>query len=106
MPGTDFVVLKFGGTSVASTLGWDTIQERVESLLSRHRVWIVVSALSQVREARAEFDASCKRRPLRETRKAHRIRAGDQQFRACVELHCGWQRLGWLGFLPHHPHET
>lgn len=52
MPSTDWVVLKFGGTSVAAEGGWEVIAKRVRSLLPRHRVWIVVSALSQVRHAK------------------------------------------------------
>ncbi len=43
-----FVVLKFGGTSVASAERWHRVAARVRELLPGHRVWIVVSALSQV----------------------------------------------------------
>ena len=43
-----WVVLKFGGTSVATAERWVTIVERVKSLLPTHRVWLVASALSTV----------------------------------------------------------
>jgi diaminopimelate decarboxylase/aspartate kinase len=43
-----WVVLKFGGTSVARAERWDLIVRRVRELLPDHRVWIVLSALSQV----------------------------------------------------------
>jgi len=41
-------VLKFGGTSSASTAGWDVIAARVQALLPTHRVLVVVSALAGV----------------------------------------------------------
>jgi len=47
-PTRPWVVLKYGGTSVASPKTWEVILERVRELLPRNRVWIVVSALSQV----------------------------------------------------------
>ena len=43
-----FVVLKFGGTSVATAKRWARIAARARELLPAHRVWIVASALSQV----------------------------------------------------------
>jgi len=43
-----FVVLKFGGTSVATAARWARIAERVRAVASTHRVWVVASALSQV----------------------------------------------------------
>ena len=43
-----FVVLKFGGTSVATAERWQRIATRTRELLPTHRVWIVASALSQV----------------------------------------------------------
>lgn len=43
-----WVVLKFGGTSVASASNWAQITRRIEQLLPERRVWLVVSALSQV----------------------------------------------------------
>ena len=43
-----WVVLKFGGTSVASAASWAQIAARVQQLRSEARVWIVASALSQV----------------------------------------------------------
>jgi len=42
------VVLKFGGTSVATPAKWALIAHRTRALLPSHRVWIVASALSQV----------------------------------------------------------
>jgi bifunctional diaminopimelate decarboxylase / aspartate kinase len=47
-----WVVLKFGGTSVASLTRWEVIARRAEELLSQGlRVWIVVSAVTQVTNA-------------------------------------------------------
>ena len=43
-----WVVLKFGGTSVATAKNWACISDRVQELLPRYRVWLVHSALSQV----------------------------------------------------------
>jgi len=43
-----WVVLKFGGTSVARPEGWQVIAGRLRKLLPGHRVWLVLSALSQV----------------------------------------------------------
>src|SRR6185295_7458567 len=43
-----WIVLKFGGTSVATVERWARIAERVTALLPTHRVWIVVSALAGV----------------------------------------------------------
>ena len=46
-----WVVLKYGGTSVATLDGWCSIARRVALLLPDHRVWLVVSALSRVTNA-------------------------------------------------------
>jgi aspartokinase len=46
--GGPWVVLKYGGTSVATAVNWGTIVARVKALLPTNRVWVVVSALSQV----------------------------------------------------------
>jgi len=43
-----WVVLKFGGTSVATVKTWGQIVRRVQELLPTNRVWLVVSALSKV----------------------------------------------------------
>ncbi|HET9300716.1 MAG TPA: aspartate kinase, partial [Candidatus Polarisedimenticolaceae bacterium] len=43
-----WVVLKFGGTSVAPAATWAQIARRTRELLHGHRVWIVASALSGV----------------------------------------------------------
>ncbi len=43
-----WVVLKFGGTSVATPSKWALIARRTRELQPNHRVWIVASALSQV----------------------------------------------------------
>ena len=45
---TSTIVLKYGGTSVATAERWDRIADRIEQLLPDHRVWVVASALSQV----------------------------------------------------------
>ena len=54
-----FVVLKFGGTSVATAERWERVAGRVRELLPHHRVWIVASALSRVSDhlERAVADA-------------------------------------------------
>jgi len=43
-----WIVLKFGGTSVATLSRWERIAARVRELSSEHRVWVVVSALAKV----------------------------------------------------------
>ncbi|MCP4871933.1 MAG: bifunctional aspartate kinase/diaminopimelate decarboxylase [Proteobacteria bacterium] len=43
-----WIVLKFGGTSVATAANWGRIADRVRQLLPTRRVWVVASALSQV----------------------------------------------------------
>jgi bifunctional diaminopimelate decarboxylase / aspartate kinase len=43
-----WTVLKYGGTSVASAKNWGAILRRIQELLPSSRVWVVVSALSQV----------------------------------------------------------
>ena len=43
-----WVVLKFGGTSVATLSRWERICARIRELAPEHRVWVVVSALAQV----------------------------------------------------------
>ncbi len=43
-----WIVLKFGGTSVASAVNWRQIAERAGELRETHRVWIVASALAGV----------------------------------------------------------
>ncbi|HCP44633.1 MAG TPA: bifunctional aspartate kinase/diaminopimelate decarboxylase [Deltaproteobacteria bacterium] len=43
-----WIVLKFGGTSVANAERWEQIAQRIRQLLPDYRVWIVASALSQV----------------------------------------------------------
>ena len=43
-----WIVLKFGGTSVASAEYWAAIAERVREHRAQRRVWIVASALSGV----------------------------------------------------------
>ena len=43
-----WIVLKYGGTSVATAERWAAIATRARELLPTHRVWIVASALSQV----------------------------------------------------------
>ena len=43
-----FIVMKFGGTSVASAASWRQIADQVVRARQRHRVWIVSSALAGV----------------------------------------------------------
>lgn len=43
-----WIVLKFGGTSVATAAGWRRIAERIRAVRRRHRAWVVVSALAGV----------------------------------------------------------
>jgi diaminopimelate decarboxylase/aspartate kinase len=43
-----WIVLKYGGTSVATVTGWDRIAERIRAVAPRHRVCVVVSALATV----------------------------------------------------------
>ena len=70
-----WVVLKFGGSSVASAGRWETIAGRVRELLPQHRVWITISALAGVSDAleRAAVDAAAGRRStaLAKVRRAH-----------------------------------
>jgi diaminopimelate decarboxylase/aspartate kinase len=76
-----WVVLKYGGTSVASAERWATIATRARARAGTHRVWIVASALAGVTN-RLE---SAVRRALQgqngddvtEVRNAHRRLAAD-----------------------------
>ena len=43
-----WIVLKFGGTSVASAESWSTVAKRARDLLPEQRVWIVASAVAGV----------------------------------------------------------
>jgi bifunctional diaminopimelate decarboxylase / aspartate kinase len=43
-----WIVLKYGGTSVATQPRWERMAARVRELTPRHRVWVVVSALAGV----------------------------------------------------------
>jgi aspartokinase len=43
-----WVVLKFGGTSVSSSFSWKQIASRVHELVPTNRVWVVISALTNV----------------------------------------------------------
>lgn len=43
-----WVVLKFGGTSVSSAFSWKQIAGRVHELIPTNRVWVVISALTNV----------------------------------------------------------
>jgi len=70
-----WVVLKFGGTSVATAERWSNIAERIRALLPHHRVWVVASALSQVsnrlEEALSQAEAGEALDALAWTREAH-----------------------------------
>ena len=46
-----WVVLKYGGTSVATAATWGSIARRIQQLLPTNRVWLVVSAVSKVTNA-------------------------------------------------------
>lgn len=43
-----WVTLKYGGTSVATKISWQGISNHVKDLLPNNRIWITVSAISQV----------------------------------------------------------
>ena len=60
MASSPWIVLKFGGTSVASAERWAQIAERVRARQASHRVWVVVSALAGTSNAleRAVADGS------------------------------------------------
>src|SRR5690606_19358966 len=58
-----WVVLKYGGTSVASAEAWSSIVQRTKQLLPDHRVWLVVSAVSQVSN---RLDLALQRAPARQ----------------------------------------
>lgn len=45
---TPAIVLKFGGTSVATATNWQSILQRVQALSATHRVWVTISALAGV----------------------------------------------------------
>ena len=55
-----WIVLKFGGTSVARAELWDPIADRTRELAGRYRVWIVISALDGISDdlAQATRDAA------------------------------------------------
>ncbi|HXV76700.1 MAG TPA: hypothetical protein VD788_10305, partial [Candidatus Polarisedimenticolaceae bacterium] len=59
-----WLVVKFGGTSVATAARWQVIADRACRALAEHRVWIVVSALAGVSDLleRAITDAAAGRR--------------------------------------------
>ena len=71
-----WIVLKFGGTSVATFARWERIAARARELIPEHRVWIVVSALAKVtdllRDATDEALAGHPPRGLDEVLKRHR----------------------------------
>src|SRR5262245_37424284 len=71
-----WIVLKFGGTSVATFPRWERIAARVRDLLPEYRVWIVVSALAKVtdllREATWEALAGSPPHALDEVLRRHR----------------------------------
>jgi len=48
MSPTSWIVLKYGGTSVAQADNWSRIVDRVRALSSTHRVWVTASALAGV----------------------------------------------------------
>lgn len=81
LPHRPWVVLKFGGTSVATAERWATIARRVEQLRPEHRIWIVASALSQIsnRLERSVADAVAGRRTDElDAIEAHHRRLADE----------------------------
>jgi len=76
-----WIVLKFGGTSVAHAERWDRVAERARELGDRYRVWIVVSALAGVSDdlAQAIQDAADGRRSgaARRIRQRHETLADE-----------------------------
>jgi len=76
-----WVVLKFGGTSVASAECWARIAARARALLPEHRVWIVASAAAGVSNALEaavrEALAGGKREGLAAVRRIHAELARD-----------------------------
>ncbi|MEO1233097.1 MAG: hypothetical protein AAFZ18_29805 [Myxococcota bacterium] len=76
-----WLVMKFGGTSVATAERWSTIADRVEAAMSTHRVCVVASALSQVsnllQRALQEALAGSPASAHSEIRSRHRALADD-----------------------------
>lgn len=76
-----WIVLKFGGTSVATAERWSRIAERVHALLPAHRVWIVASALAGVSNLleQAVLEASAGKVPaaVQPIREAHERLAAE-----------------------------
>lgn len=48
MESKQWIVLKFGGTSVSNYKNWQSIAEYVIELQSEYKIWITLSALAQV----------------------------------------------------------
>lgn len=97
-----WVVLKFGGTSVATAARWATIAKRVQALLPEHRVWVVASALSQVsnhlEEAIAQAQSGEEVAALAWIRTTHQdlaadIGLSDEQFSSVGELFVELERI-------------
>jgi len=97
-----WVVLKFGGTSVATAERWVTIAQRVQELLPEHRVWLVASALSQVsnrlEEALGQAESGEEVRALVLIRQAHEALASDiglaaEQIAPVMELFVELERI-------------
>ena len=76
-----WIVLKFGGTSVASIERWSSIAARVREHRQEHRVWIVASALAGVTSGLEQaIDDALAERPetvLGEIRQRHESMAGE-----------------------------
>jgi diaminopimelate decarboxylase/aspartate kinase len=76
-----WIVLKFGGTSLATAERWGQVRNRLDRLLPTHRVWLVASAVSGVSNAleRAVHEARERKDPLglEQIRAIHRDLARD-----------------------------
>jgi diaminopimelate decarboxylase/aspartate kinase len=90
-----WIVLKFGGTSLATAERWGQVRDCVTCLLPTHRVWLVASALSGVSDALEEAvrDATERDEPegLERIRAIHRDLMSDfgltlEQVRPVEEL--------------------
>lgn len=96
--GRRWLVMKFGGSSVASSQRWVTIAEQARRGLESERyVLIVVSALSGVTDLLTGLaDAtgpSARQDILEEIERRHRKLMGDLALESCPEFEQRWQEL-------------
>ena len=69
--GRPWIVLKFGGTSVATPEKWALIARRTRELRPAHRIWIVASAVSEEQIDAAQDEIA------QILRSSHRIQPGE-----------------------------